>query len=124
MTLYIDNRASLTDDSSIASTDWELYIQEISLSILSEQTPGRLLQIRGQLYDLLSHCIPGDLILKHLTFSLLKTMDQEIMGKIIEAAAEYDHRLRLGNKDIFHLEAFVAKAMSIYKRYLMDLGVA
>lgn len=27
----------------------------------------------------------------------------------------------MGSKEIFHLEAFVAKFMSIYKRYLMSL---
>ena len=30
--------------------------------------------------------------------------------------------MRLGSKAIFHLEAFVAKAMSVYGSYLMELG--
>lgn len=28
---------------------------------------------------------------------------------------------QMGSKDIFHLEAFVAKVMSIYKRFLIEL---
>jgi len=35
-------------------------------------------------------------------------------------AAFYEHRLQLGSKPIFHLEAFVAKFMSIYKRFLIS----
>ena len=28
---------------------------------------------------------------------------------------------QLGSKEIFHLEAFVAKFMSVYKRFILDL---
>jgi hypothetical protein len=30
-----------------------------------------------------------------------------------------EHRMQMGSKAIFHLEAFVAKFMSIYKRYVV-----
>lgn len=30
-----------------------------------------------------------------------------------------EHRLQLGSKEIFHLEAFVAKFMSLYKAWLV-----
>ena len=33
-------------------------------------------------------------------------------------AAFYEHRLQLGQKPIYHLEAFVAKFMYIYKSFL------
>jgi len=35
-------------------------------------------------------------------------------------AAHYEHRIHQGNKAIYHLEAFVAKFMSIYKRFLEE----
>ena len=35
--------------------------------------------------------------------------------------AFYEHRIQLGSKDIFHLEAFVAKFMSIYKRWIISM---
>lgn len=35
-------------------------------------------------------------------------------------AAYYEHRLQLGNKAIYHLEAFVAKFMAIYKKFMED----
>ena len=31
-----------------------------------------------------------------------------------------EHRMQQGSKPIFHLEAFLAKFMSIYRRYVMD----
>ena len=35
-------------------------------------------------------------------------------------AAFYEHRLQKGNKAIYHLEAFVAKFMAIYKKFMED----
>lgn len=35
-------------------------------------------------------------------------------------AAFYEHRLQLGSKAIYHLEAFVAKFMAIYKKFMED----
>ena len=34
------------------------------------------------------------------------------------AAAELEHKMNLGDKQIFYLEAFVVKFMSSYKKYL------
>jgi hypothetical protein len=39
--------------------------------------------------------------------------------EVIKWAAFYEHRCKLGAKQIFHLEAFVAKYMRIYERYVM-----
>lgn len=36
-------------------------------------------------------------------------------------AAFYEHRMVTGSKEIFHLEAFVAKFMSIYKQFLINM---
>lgn len=35
-------------------------------------------------------------------------------------AAFYEHRLQLGNKAIYHLEAFTAKFMAVYKKFMED----
>lgn len=39
--------------------------------------------------------------------------------EVVNLAAFYEMRLQEGNKAIFHLEAFVAKFMSVYKNYLV-----
>ena len=40
---------------------------------------------------------------------------------LIEVAAAYDQRLRAGSKAIFHLEAFLARFMSVYKGFLSSM---
>ena len=76
---------------------------------------------REKLYELLINCIPATVILKTLAFHLLNSVDDELKHEIIEAAAFYEARMSTGSKEIFHLEAFVAKFMAVYKRYLTNL---
>lgn len=35
-------------------------------------------------------------------------------------AAYYEHRLQMGSKAIYHLEAFTAKFMAMYKKFMED----
>lgn len=58
-----------------------------------------------------------------LTFKLVPRVDDDIKADVIQAAAMYDHRLRLGSKAIFHLEAFVAKFMRIVEGFENDLDL-
>ena len=51
---------------------------------------------------------------------LVANCDGELKGEVTQMAAHYEHRLQLGNKPIFHLEAFIAKFMSIFKRFLEE----
>jgi hypothetical protein len=37
--------------------------------------------------------------------------DSSLFNKIAMAAAKYEHTSKLGSKDIYHLEAFVANVM-------------
>jgi replication factor C subunit 3/5 len=103
----------------VQTTDWEQFITEISNDILNEQSPKRLFLVRGKLYELLTNCIPPELILKRLLQELMKKLDSELKHEVCHWAAFYEHRLQLGQKAIFHLEAFVAKFMSIYKKFLI-----
>ncbi len=48
----------------IAKPDWEVYCGKVADLVLSEQSPKRLLEVRGKLYELLSHCIPPTVIIK------------------------------------------------------------
>ena len=67
------------------------------------------------LYELLTNCIPPDVILQTLTRELIKTMDDSLKHEVVHWAAYYERRACSGAKEIFHLEAFVAKFMVIYK---------
>ncbi|XP_073004875.1 replication factor C subunit 5 [Typha latifolia] len=108
-----------TDNQVVPPLDWEQYVSEIASDIMKEQSPKRLFSVRGKLYELLVNCIPPEVILKKLLSELLKKLDSELKHEVCHWAAYYEHKMRLGAKPIFHIEAFVAKFMSIYKQFLI-----
>ena len=59
-------------------------------------------------------------MLQGLLQELVNNCDGQLKSEITQVAAYYEHRLQLGQKEIYHLEAFVAKFMSIYKRFLEE----
>jgi len=111
----------LSADAQIQLPDWEIYINKIAREIMSEQSPTKLMQVREMLYELLTNCIPTDVILRTLVRELTKSTDDTLKHEIAHWAAYYEHRLQQGNKEIFHLEAFVAKFMAVYKKWSVEL---
>ena len=79
------------------------------------------MKVRAKLYDLLTHCIPPTTILKTLTFKLIPLVDNELKADVIKWSAFYEHRIKMGTKMIFHLEAFVAKFMRICEEHIMEM---
>jgi replication factor C subunit 3/5 len=65
------NSPDMSSDIEIAKPDWETYCGKIADLIVQEQSPKRLLEIRGKIYELLSHCIPPTVILKVSRIELL-----------------------------------------------------
>lgn len=118
---HVQRRDGLSKDQPVQKTDWEIYISQIAADITREQTPQRLMATREKLYELLVNCIPAGVIIKTLSKELMKNLDDCLKQEVIEWAAFYEHRIAMGSKEIFHLEAFVAKYMAIYKKYLNDL---
>ncbi|VDP94171.1 unnamed protein product [Echinostoma caproni] len=55
-----------------------------------------------------------------LVDNLLGSCDGNLKLEVVQLAAEYEHRLQLGQKPIFHLEAFVIAFMVLYKRFVED----
>eukprot|EP00884_Botryococcus_braunii_P003681 jgi/Botrbrau1/13313/Bobra.0315s0011.1 len=108
------------ENQPVQLPDWEMYIQEVSRDILSEQSPKQLYLVRGKMYELLINCIPAELIFRRLTTELLTKLDSDFKFQVAENAAMYEHRLQEGQKAIFHLEAFVARFMSDYKKWCID----
>lgn len=117
---HIDGFSSekITDQTHIPPPDWEALIEQVARQIVEERSPQRLLQVRASLYDLLSHCIDSTTIIKTLTWKLIPKTDDALKPEVIKWAAFYEHRCKMGSKQIFHLEAFVAKYMRIYERYV------
>ncbi|TPX31741.1 hypothetical protein SmJEL517_g05020 [Synchytrium microbalum] len=109
-----------TDDQIVTKPDWEEFTANVARAILREQTPAQLLVVRNYLYELLTHMIPPDIIIRTLALNLVKDVSEEMKGNIVELAAQYEHQIRLGSKPIIHLEAFVAKFMSLYRRWIVE----
>jgi replication factor C subunit 3/5 len=113
----------VTDKSPIPPPDWEALIGQIADEIIAEHSPQRILQVRAKLYDLLTHCIPATIILKTLAFKLIPKIDDGLKADVIRWSAFYEHRVKMGTKVIFHLEAFVAKFMRLHENYLMGMDM-
>lgn len=111
-------RYPFSEDQEIMEPDWQVYLKETAKSLVAQQSQERLLDVRSRLYELLTHGIPPDVIFKSLLIELVKNCDMNIKMEIAEAAANYEHSMHKGSKVIFHIEAFVAKFMSIYAKYL------
>ncbi|CAF4677946.1 unnamed protein product [Rotaria sp. Silwood1] len=112
----------LTKDQQIIEPDWEIYLRDTARMIGEQQTPQRILEARERLYELIAHCIPAEIIFKGLLEELLANCDDILKIQITHIAAEYEHRLRQGSKEIFHLEAFIAKFMCIYKQHMQKMA--
>jgi len=103
----------------VQTSDWELYINQIGAEILAEQSPARLLQVRGRLYELLVNCIPPEIILQNLAKALMRRLDEVMKHKVVFWAAHFDARMQRGSKPIMHLEAFVATFFAEYRSHLV-----
>jgi len=109
-----------SSNQTITEPDWEVYLRETGQKMVSEQSPRCLMEVRARLYELLTHCISPELIIKKLLKEILKNCDGQLKAEVTSMAAFYEHRLCMGSKVIFHMEAFVAKFMAIYKRFLEE----
>eukprot|EP01080_Neovahlkampfia_damariscottae_P006601 gene6601-10764_t len=118
-------------NSKIPEIYWEKYIHDIAKDVMEEQSPKRILQVRTKMYSLMTNCIPPELILKKLSEHLM-SLDIELQHQVSHWAgndknhlifplAFYEHRLICGSKAIFHLEAFIAKFMSVYKKISQEM---
>jgi replication factor C subunit 3/5 len=108
---------------AIPVPDWRCYIAEVAADILAEQTPKQLFEIRGKLYELLSQCIPPDVLLKEIVETLLMRAPEAVRPGLVLHAASYDHTMKMGSKPIVHLEAFVANAMALIKQHFAGGGI-
>lgn len=108
---------------AIAKPDWETYCQKVADMILQEQSPQRVMDVRAKLYELLSHCIPPTVILKTIADRVVEQVDEALKADIMHWAAVYEVRMRIGNKKIFHLEAWVVKVMALYKHFFYGIDM-
>ena len=105
-------------DQEISEPDWEVFLRETARLAAQQQSVERVIMIRDRLYELLCHCIPADVIFKGLLKEVLVVCDAQLKPVIISIAADLEHKMNLGDKQIFYLESFIVKFMAEYKKYL------
>uniref|UniRef100_A0A7S4FCJ1 AAA+ ATPase domain-containing protein n=1 Tax=Chrysotila carterae TaxID=13221 RepID=A0A7S4FCJ1_CHRCT len=110
-------QSPLSESQPIQLPDWQLFIGAIAEEVVKEQSPKQLLKVRGKLYELLSNCIPAETVMHYLVQSLLRRVPLAVRHETLHHAAIYEHRLQTGQKAIFHLEAFIARFMAVYKKH-------
>lgn len=111
-----------TNNQNIPELNWQTYLKQTAIKILYEQSSEQLLQVRKRFYELIAQGVPPDIIFRGLVRELTKKCDMSIKAKILSNAALYEYRMQHGNKHIFHLEAFTARVMSIYKTFLQQVA--
>ncbi|KAL7665401.1 AAA+ ATPase domain-containing protein [[Candida] zeylanoides] len=105
---------SSSQDSAVVKLDWEVIIEQMGKSILANRTVANLAKVRVVFYELLAHCIPARVILKKLLFCLIDGVSRnELVRDLVAVGSQFDERLSLGQKSIFHLEGFAARAMVV-----------
>lgn len=109
-----------TKTQDVPEIDWQKYLTETGNLIVREQSPKHLEIVRDRIYELLSQGIPPDVIFKTLVQILTDRCDIDIKSKIYDYASLYEYRMQMGSKQIYHIEAFVAQFMSIYKKSMAE----
>lgn len=112
---------TLGPETQVKPAAWEVFIDETSRLIIEDQSPSRLLKVRGKLYELLVNCIPPELIFKKLALSIIDKVDDDLRYKVAHWAAWHELRMTKGAKPVIHLEAFVARIMQEYRSWALSL---
>jgi len=110
------NASSLSKDITVPAEAWQTAIDKVAKKILNEQSPRMAMEVRGNIYELLLACLPADFIMKELLLRLVAELKNDtVKQKAIAAAAHFESTMKQGNKDIFHIEAFILRFMADYK---------
>jgi replication factor C subunit 3/5 len=108
----------------LALPEWERYADALCESVKRDKLDGSMMKkIRNHLYELLVHCIPPTEIFRRLTHGFIQDLDVSLIEPVTEAAAEYEARMQNGTRPIFHLEAFVARFVCIYRDFFASVAV-
>lgn len=97
-------KAKLMKQSGVTKIEWEEFVKGIAKMV---QKKDSILKIRDKFYQLLSVGVPDYIIFRTLIQELLR-LHPERHDVILNHGANYQHRSVMGQKPIYHLEAFVS----------------
>uniref|UniRef100_A0A1X7SWF5 Uncharacterized protein n=1 Tax=Amphimedon queenslandica TaxID=400682 RepID=A0A1X7SWF5_AMPQE len=75
------------DDQVVPDCEWEVFLCETAAMIITEQSPKSYL--KGRYYELLTHCIPPDIIFKRILNELVANCDGTLKAEVTQLAAQY-----------------------------------
>ena len=64
MLTFFFTRYPFSSKQEIIIPDWEIYLRETGQKMVSEQSPRSLMEVRTRIYELLTHCIAPEIIIK------------------------------------------------------------
>ena len=103
-----------TYSKNVFTPEYIIAIKDIGKKIRAEQSANSLKNIRQLIFSLLVNGINGDEIILVLTKDMVSNVNNENKkAEFIKFGALYDNRCMNGTKDLFHLEALIAKMMFI-----------
>jgi len=97
--------------------DWEIFTKKLISEIQKVNNVQEIMSIRTKLYELIVHLIPTEIIFKTILQGLIDGSPMILRQATINAAAKFEHRSRLGDKEIYHLEGFVVEYLAMKKEY-------
>lgn len=106
-----------TSSKELPLPQWQSYIHQLANKILRQQTVRCLEDARNDFYELQAHLIPPEVTLRVLIKAMMPRLPDQLKAPVVQLAAKYEHKMRLGNKVIVHFEAFIANYMYIYKTF-------
>ena len=117
-------RQSVKSSTTICpEPQWKQQLESLAKRLTESQSLKKVSEIRTSLYELQTHLIPNDMIVRQLTILLLnKCFDDNMKNRLVSMAADCEHWMRLGSKAIFHLEGFAIKFMTLYKCSVEDIS--
>jgi replication factor C subunit 3/5 len=113
--LLMAETCKVEESERVVMPQWFDYINKMGEKMLKTQSPRMLEEVRGDFYELQAHLIPPQLIIRVLLDYLIPRLHEPVKSKTPKLAAYYEHKMRLGSKNVIHFEAFVAHFMSNVK---------
>eukprot|EP00922_Rhytidocystis_sp_ex-Travisia-forbesii_P028326 GHVS01041572.1.p1 GENE.GHVS01041572.1~~GHVS01041572.1.p1 ORF type:complete len:358 (+),score=31.04 GHVS01041572.1:108-1181(+) len=121
--LVLENAAIGGYPSSLESLQcfpWETMLQKVVDKTVNTQSPQILSECRDLVYEVLTNCIPGQVVLEYLCrcflthHKLQKCFSARQVA--ITAAAHYSFTMARGDKPAFHVEAYIAHVIAAIKQ--------
>ncbi|KNZ73898.1 Replication factor C subunit 5 [Termitomyces sp. J132] len=114
----------LTGSLTIAKPDWETYCHKVADLIISEQSPSRVMEtVAERVVERADESLKADIMhwtAFYVPYHHVFRSDSQSNTPLLSQEV----RMHLGNKKIFHLEAWVVKVMSLYKHFFYDMDMS